>query len=91
METSSSPILRPCTWVFVAMLALTFVTYLIGKAGLSTGWVSLLVLGFALLKGHLVGDYFMGLGRLRSLWRWVIVLWLILPGILITTAFELSR
>lgn len=81
---------RPCTRVYLALVALTFVTFAVGQSGLEGLTVSLLVLGFALLKGHLVSDYFMGLNGLSGPWRWVILLWLILPGGLITLAFSLS-
>jgi cytochrome c oxidase subunit 4 len=82
--------LRACTWVWLIMLALTLATYLIGQAGLGGIGIALTVLGFALLKGQMVGDYFMGLKRLRGFWRWPVALWLFIPGALITTAFKLA-
>jgi cytochrome c oxidase subunit 4 len=51
---------------------------------------SLTVLAFALIKGQMLGDYFMGLKGLSGPWRWVIFLWLFLPGVLIATAFSLA-
>ena len=82
--------IRACTWVWLTMMSLTFVTYLIGKAGVTGVAASLLVLGFALLKGQMLGDYFMGLKRLKGFWRWPVSLWLFLPGGLISVAFLLS-
>lgn len=82
--------IRPCTRVYLALMALTFVTFAVGQLGLKGLSVSLLVLGFALIKGHLVGDFFMGLRGIQGPWRWVILLWLILPGGLITLAFSLT-
>lgn len=82
--------IRPCTAVYLSMVVLTLVTFLIGEAGASGLGVSLLVLAFALIKGELLGDFFMGLKGLRGPWRWVIFLWLFVPGALITTAFVLS-
>lgn len=82
--------IRRCTRVYLVLMSLTFVTFAVGQLGLSGLTVSLLVLGFALLKGHLVGDFFMGLKGIRGPWRWVILVWLILPGGLITLAFTLS-
>jgi hypothetical protein len=82
--------IRPCTAVYLSMVAFTLVTFLIGEAGASGLGASLLVLAFALLKGELLGDFFMGLKGLRGPWRWVIFLWLFVPGALITTAFVLS-
>ena len=81
--------LRACTWVWLIMMGLTLATYLIGRLGLSGIAASLTVLAFALLKGQMVGDYFMGLKRLRGFWRWPVSLWLFLPGGLISVAFLL--
>ena len=81
--------LRACTWVWLTMMGLTLATYLIGRLGLSGIAASLTVLAFALLKGQMVGDYFMGLKRLRGFWRWPVSLWLFLPGGLISVAFLL--
>ncbi len=83
--------IRPCTAVYLSMVGLTLATFLIGAAGASGLGASLLVLAFALIKGELLGDFFMGLKGLRGPWRWVIFLWLFVPGALITTAFVLSR
>lgn len=82
--------IRPCTWVYILLMAFTFVTYIVGKMEFSGLEFSLLVLLLALIKGHLVGAYFMGLGRLRGLWRWPVFIWLFIPGILISTAFYLA-
>ena len=66
--------LRACTWVWIIMMLLSLATYIIGQQGLSGLRISLLVLAFALLKGHLVGAYFMGLGQVRGFWRWPVTL-----------------
>ena len=82
--------LRACTWVWLVMLLLTGVTYAIGQLGFSGLYVSLTVLFLALLKGQLVGAYFMGLNRVRGFWRWPVTLWLVIPGGLISAAFIMS-
>jgi len=82
--------LRPCTLVYLVMMELTLVTFAIGMAGLSGLEVSPAVLAFALIKGQILGDYFLGLKGVRGLWRWVIFLWLFIPGALIAIAFVLS-
>ena len=82
--------LRPCTRVYVVMVALTLVTFAIGQSAAEGTGLSLMVLAFALVKGQMVGDFFMGLKGLRGLWRWVVFLWLFIPGALITTAFVLA-
>lgn len=82
--------IRPCTWVYIFLMTFSFVTFLVGQMGLGGLEVSLFVLLLALIKGQLVGSYFMGLGALRGFWRWPVFIWLFIPGILITTAFVLS-
>lgn len=83
-------LLRPCSWIYVLLVVLTGITWAIGRAGIEGLMPSLLVLGFALIKGHLIGDYFMGLLRVRGIWRWVVMIWLLLLGGLLTTAFVLT-
>jgi len=72
------------------MIALTLVASAVGALGIRGLDAALPVLAFALLKGQLVGDYFMGLKGIRGPWRWVIFLWLFLPGALIAAAFVLA-
>ncbi|MCU7837879.1 MAG: cytochrome C oxidase subunit IV family protein [Candidatus Thiodiazotropha sp. (ex Troendleina suluensis)] len=81
--------IRACTWVWLLMMSLTMITYLIGQVGVGGVSASLTVLGFALIKGQMLGDYFMGLKRLSGFWRWPVSLWLFLPGGLISAAFML--
>lgn len=73
------------------MVALTLVTYSIGRLGLSGLDIALGVLLLALIKGHLIGAYFMGLNRVQGFWRWPVTIWLLLPGLLITIAFVLAE
>ncbi len=82
--------MRPCTRVYLVLIALTVTTFAIGQSGLGGLTLSLVVLAFALIKGQLVGDYFMGLKGIRGAWRWVILVWLLLPGGLIALAFSLT-
>lgn len=76
--------------VYLLLLILTTVTLGVGHACAGGLGVSLAVLGLALLKGQLIGDYFMGLKGIRGPWRWVISLWLLLAGALIASAFAMS-
>jgi hypothetical protein len=87
IDSASRYPIRPCTLIYLLLMALTLITWGIGKAGLSGLGISLIVLGFALFKGFLIGDYYMGLRGIRSIWRWVILIWLLIPGCLITWAF----
>ncbi|PLY14175.1 MAG: O-succinylhomoserine sulfhydrylase [Sedimenticola sp.] len=81
---------RRCTWVYLVLMFFSFITYFVGRLELSGLTISLFVLLLALIKGQLVGAYFMGLGRLRGLWRWPVFIWLFIPGTLISIAFYLS-
>ena len=78
---------RPCTLVYLVLMGLTLATFTIGTLGYSGLGASLLVLGFALLKVGLIGDWFMGLREVRGPWRWPILVWLLLVGGLIGLAF----
>ena len=80
-------LVRPCTLAYGLLVMLTGVTWGIGRAGPGGPGLTLLVLGFALFKGHLIGDWFMGLHGVRGIWRWVVIIWLAIPGGLITLAF----
>ncbi|MGB1109932.1 MAG: cytochrome C oxidase subunit IV family protein [Gammaproteobacteria bacterium] len=80
----------PALWVYLALLALTGLTWMLGQIGHSGLTVSLFVLASALLKGELVGGVFMGLGGLRGPWRWAITVWLVTVGVLVASAFLLT-
>ena len=90
MPEPGSQLIRPCTLIYLALVLLTAVTWWVGRAGLGGPGVSVLVLAIALLKAQLIGDWFMGLRNVRGIWRWVVVIWLLIPGGLITFAFVLS-
>lgn len=85
--TSKDSLIRPCTLVYLILMVLTCITWYIGISGMSGIGISLAVLGIALLKGQMIGDYFMGLKAVSGLWRWVVFIWLLVPGGLITFAF----
>ena len=89
--TSKPYAIRPCTVIYLILLTLTCATWYIGDSGLSGVGISLTVLAFALVKGQLIGDYFMGLKAVSGIWRWVIFIWLFVPGGLIATAFLITN
>ncbi|MBW9258905.1 MAG: cytochrome C oxidase subunit IV family protein [Candidatus Thiodiazotropha sp. (ex. Lucinisca nassula)] len=62
--------IRPCTLVYLLLIFFSLTTFLVGQMGFSGLGMSLLVLSLALIKGQLVGSYFMGLGSVCGLWRW---------------------
>ena len=82
---------RLSTWIWMIMMLLSLVTYVVGHLGLSGLNIALGVLVLALIKGYLVGAYFMGLRHVRGFWRWPVAIWLLLPGLLITIAFVLAE
>ena len=75
------------TAVFLLLIALTLVTYQVGEIGLSGTNISLGVFAIALFKGALISEHFMQLKHASGLWRWMILIWLILLGIVIYLAF----
>ena len=81
---------RPCTVVYAVLVLLTVVTWTVGEAQLQGLPVALLVLLLALVKGQLIGDWFMGLRAVSGLWRWAISLWLVVLGGLLTAAFVMA-
>ncbi len=89
--TRRNALVRPCTIIYLLLIGLTLLTWALGRfndrIGLPVATLSMTVLGIALLKGQLIGDFFMGLRRVRGAWRWVVTLWLLLPASLIGYAF----
>ncbi len=90
MTTPVNNRIRPCTWIYLLLMLLTLFTWLVGVTGQNGFGISMLVLGLSLLKGQLIGDFYMGLRQVTSFWRWVIVIWLLFPGSLIGLAFYLT-
>ena len=82
--------LRPCTWTWLILIALTLAVLAIGQAGLSGIAIVVLLLGSTLIKTHLVADYFMGLKHARPLWRNIIHIYLLLVISLIGLAYWLG-
>lgn len=83
-------VMKPCTVVYLLLMALTLITWFTSVSGFSGLTFTFLVLSLSLLKGILIGDYYMGLNRVCGAWRWVIICWLLLPGSLIAYAFYIA-
>ena len=75
------------TIVFLLLVGLTILAWMIAKTGISDWRISLIILMMSLFKGFLIGDYFMELANVKSFWRWSVMLWLLIPGMLIGYAF----
>lgn len=70
-------LVRPCTWVWLALAALTLAMLVVGEMGLSGGSVVTLLLIATLFKTQLVADRFMGLRQSRLLWRMIVTVYLV--------------
>ena len=88
MDIAHKPhFIRPCTYIWLALMLLTAATYAIGEAGVGGVAVMFTVIGTAALKVQMVANYFMGLRRTRWLWRGIVLGWLVLVTGLITIAY----
>ncbi len=88
MNKPSQPrFVRPCTLIWLTLIALTGVTYSIGDAGLGGRNVMLLVLAITLLKGQMIAGFFMGLRKTSLLWRAIMGGYLIIVGGMIAAAY----
>ena len=91
MNTPTPPhqphFVRPCTRVWLALIALTITTYSIGEAGLGGRNIMLLVLAITLLKSQMIASFFMGLRKTGRLWRGIMGGYLIVVGLMIAVAY----
>ena len=69
-ENVTSPYrLRPCTWVWLVLLALTLAAWGVGQLKLGGLAIVSVILLSTLVKGQMVVDFFMGLIQVRPFWR----------------------
>ncbi len=78
------------TLVWLLLLALTLTSLALGQSRLGGVSLMLAVLGISVLKGQLIVDHFMGLRRVRLLWRILMMVYLALVGGLIGVAYLLG-
>jgi hypothetical protein len=78
------------TAVWLALVALTSVTFLAGELHLSGPALVFGVLAIALVKGRLIVWHYMGLARVTLMWRAILGGWLLAVGGLIAAAFLLA-
>ncbi len=91
MKKENHGLLRPCTLIWLLLLALTVATYVAAELGLQGQGLVMGVLTIALIKGQLVADWFMGLRRVGSFWRPVLSGYLLIVGTFIAVAFLLPQ
>lgn len=82
--------IRPCTKVWLILMALTLVTLTIGELGLSGMPVIAFLMTMTFIKGRMVADYFMGLKMVAWRWRIIVLLYLVIVCTLIAIAYYLS-
>lgn len=84
------PQIRPCTYVWLILILLTFFAFVVGKLELGGITVIATILLSTLIKGQMVVDYFMGLRRVRWKWKIIMYSWLLLVIGLIGFAYSLG-
>ena len=91
MDNVHYRLLRPCTGIWLLLVALTFATYAAAELGLQGKGLVLGVLVIAIIKGQLVADRFMALRWVRGFWRPVLTGYFLIVGSLIAIAFLLPQ
>ncbi|VAX14190.1 hypothetical protein MNBD_GAMMA24-2674 [hydrothermal vent metagenome] len=82
--------LRPCTWVWLLLMALTLMILAVAETGMSGGYIVSLLIISMLVKTQIVADYFMGLKRVRLRWRLIVSAYLLVVMSMIGLAYQLS-
>lgn len=90
MNNAQHPSDNFTTAVWLALVALTLITFNIGEAGLAGQGIMLALLLIVLLKGQLVAHYFMGLRQAGIWWRALVLGYLLLVGGLIALAYLIA-
>ncbi len=79
--------LKSSTISWIMLLGLSAITFELGSDTSGQAALMAVVLALTLVKGHLVVSYFMGLRRVRLLWRLVMAAYLATIGGVITIAY----
>jgi cytochrome c oxidase subunit 4 len=87
---TKTPLIRPCTLVWLILLALTGLTWFIGESGITGMAIVGFVLATTLFKSQMVVDYFMGLKHVRAAWRGLLFGYLLLVCGMIGVAYYIS-
>jgi cytochrome c oxidase subunit IV len=82
--------LRPCTRIWLFLMALTLLALAIGRLDLGETSLMLVLLVSTLWKGQLIADYFMALRYARPLWRLLVWGWLALVAGGVSLAYVLA-
>lgn len=76
--------------VWIALTLATLLTWLVGKSGQAAPAMIVAVLGVSGFKGWLVVEDFMGLRRVKALWRFIMLGWLLLTLAVVLIAYWLG-
>jgi len=75
--------------IWLILVSLTLLSYLIGQFHLLKSGAIVVLLLITLIKGELIIDYFMGLKKVRLLYRLIPLVWLVFVLSLILLAYYL--
>jgi len=75
--------------IWLRLVSLTLLSYVIGQFHLLESAAIVILLLITLLKGELIIDYFMGLKKVRLLYRLIPLVWLVFVLSLILLAYYL--
>jgi len=75
--------------IWLILVSLTLLSYLIGQFHLLESGAIVILLLITLIKGELIIDYFMGLKKVRLLYRMIPLVWLVFVLSLILLAYYL--
>lgn len=89
-EEQRKQFIRPCTMVWLGLLALTAITYSIGRMEQGGTQIVMLVLLITFIKSEMVAGFFMGLRRTGILWRAIMASWLLIVGGGIAVAYMIG-
>jgi cytochrome c oxidase subunit IV len=70
--------IRPCTLVWLILMALTLLAFGVGKLELTGSTVVALILASTFITAQLVADWFMGLRTARPRWRFIVTAWIVI-------------
>jgi len=75
--------------IWLRLISLTLLSYIIGQFHLLESGAIVILLLITLIKGELIIDYFMGLKKVRLLYRLIPLVWLFFVLSLILLAYYL--
>lgn len=78
---------RFATWIWLALVILTLLTFAIGEEVTAGRAVMMSVLLISLIKGQLIANYFMGLRHVSWLWRGIILGYFVIVGSMVAVAY----